>query len=142
MNKEIKCFKYAPDGLIFVGIAEDYDSFSFERSYSGLGQFQIVISPYSSGAKYLVNADIIAVEAGVAGLITNKTEIKNETYTISGVELKGIASKRIVYPPAGQAYLHYREAPETIIKSILTTQITSAAASRKIAGTVADDGIV
>ena len=142
MNKEIKCFEYAPDGLIFVGIAEDYDSFSFERSYSGVGQFQIVISPYSMGAKYLLNADIIAVDAGVAGLITNKTEIKNETYTISGTELKGIASKRIVYPPAGQAYLHYREAPETVVKNILTTQITSASDSRKIAGTVADDGIV
>ena len=33
----IKCFKYAPNGLIFVGIIEDYDSFSFERSYSGIG---------------------------------------------------------------------------------------------------------
>ena len=142
MNKEIKCFKYAPDGLIFVGIAEDYDSFSFERSYSGVGQFQIVISPYSSGAKYLLNADIISADNGVAGLITNKTEIKNETYTISGTELKGIASKRIVYPPVGQAYLHYRDNPENIIANLLKTQITEVSALRKITGQVQQDSIL
>ena len=142
MNNEIKCFSFSQDGLIFKGIVEDYTSFSFERSYTGVGQWQLVISPYSNGVSYLANADIISMGNGIAGIITNKALIKDESYTFTGTELKGIANKRIVYPPDGAAYLHYRDYPENVIASLLTTQITAASDVRKITGTVANDGIV
>lgn len=138
----IKCFKYSPDGLIFCGIAEDYDSFNFERSYANIGNWQCVINAYSEGAQWLLNADIISVGDGIAGLITSKTIVQNDICTISGVELKGIANKRIVYPPNGSAYLHYREAPEIIMANLLTTQITNSADERKIEGTVLRDDII
>lgn len=62
----------------------------------------------------------------------------SHTLTFSGVELKGLTSRRIVIPPAGEAYETFtKSSPEYIIANLLTNQlINPAAANRKIAGTL------
>ena len=138
---EIRCFQYTENGLKLVGVVDDYESFTFERSYSSIGSWSLTISAFSKNVVYLRACDIISAGEGCAGLLTGEVEVRNETYTFSGVELKGIAQKRIVYPPTGQAYLHYRLSPEEVIEKILETQITNAGSDRTIAGTIQRDSI-
>lgn len=138
---EIRCFKYKNGALELVGIVDDYESFTFERSYSAIGSWSLTINAFSKNTVYLQNSDVISAGTGCSGLITASTEVKNETFTFGGVELKGLTQKRIVYPPTAQAYLHYRLSPEEVIEKIIETQITDAEDYRKIAGTIQRDAI-
>ena len=143
--KDIQCFSYNGGAIQLVGIVDDYSSFTFERSYSGIGEWQVVISGYSHNADYFTRADFIKAGEGVAGLITKRTITHNETeytITINGVELKGLAQKRIMTPAGGQADLHDRASPEAVIEGIITTQLLAPSnAKRKIAGAIVRDGI-
>ena len=67
--KDIQCFSYNGGTLLFVGIVDDYSSFTFERSYSGIGEWQVVISGYSHNADYFAYADFI--KAGEALTYSN-----------------------------------------------------------------------
>lgn len=137
----IKCYSYNGGSIRFVGIVEDYTSFTFERSYSGIGEWQIVISGYSQNAQYLRIADFIQAGKGVCGLITKRTETRdgdNWELTFKGVELKGLTQKRIVMPPTNAAYLVYKkQTPEYVIANLLSSQLLNAEDKRKIVGSMA-----
>jgi hypothetical protein len=83
------------------------------------------ISGNTENAKRIKDANFISAGSGVAGLITDFSEEVNEkgiTYTFSGVELKGLASKRIIMPPDGTAYLTYtNKSPEYVMGNIIAT---------------------
>lgn len=148
MTKDIYLYNFFQGIVCFTGVVDDYDSFTFERSYSGIGEWQIVISGYSKNAERLLQAQYIRAGNGVAGLITKHSEVRNETeytITVNGIELKGLAEKRIVIPSAGETHQSYTNtAPELIIKGLLEQQLTNTTDdARLIYGTVEiDDGIM
>lgn len=125
---DIYCYKHAAAGLTLVGVVDDFISFNFTRRYADIGEWQLVLDGESLNAQRVRDADFIRAGQGVAGLVQSIEEGKGEqrTLTLTGVELKALANRRIVEPPAGQAYLHYaRTPPETVIAGLLQTQLIS-----------------
>lgn len=102
----------------------------------------MVISGLTENANRIKNANFISAGDGIAGLITDFAEEVNEkgiTYTFSGVELKGLASKRIIMPPDGSAYLTYtNQSPEYVMANLIASQLINSSAERKFNGSIAD----
>ena len=78
----------------------------------------------------------------MAGLITEFSEDVSEkgvTFTFSGLELKGVAAKRIIMPPEGEPYLVYKKAsPEEVMAGLISTQIVAPAnEDRALNGSIA-----
>ena len=120
-------------------MVDDYTSFVYTRSYSGIGSWQMVLPLSSLNASQVLDADVIAFRQFRAGLITKITKSVtdgNETLTIRGTELKGLVKQRIVIPPDGTAYVTYRQKPHQVVHSLLHSQMTEADANRIIPGTV------
>ena len=101
----------------------------------------MVISGNTENAKRIKNADFISAGNGVAGLITDfKEEVseKGINYTFSGVELKGLAAKRIILPPSDSAYLTYtNKSPEYVMGNLIASQLVNSSDDRKFNGSVA-----
>ena len=143
MNSYIECYSYNGGNLKLIGIVDDFTSFTFERSYSNIGEWQIVISNYSNNAACLKKADFIKAGKGMSGLITKISQVKNDTddtLTVVGVELKGLTEKRIVMPKTGESHLTCKGTPEDVVKYILQWELTSPQDSkRQIAGQIVFD---
>lgn len=124
---DVRFYKYNSKdySLTALGTVDNYSSFMFTRSFVGIGNWKMVISGTTANAQRIKTADMISVTDGVAGLITDFSEEVNEkgiTYTFSGVELKGLATKRIIMPPDGEAFLSYKnKPPEEVIASLIST---------------------
>ena len=124
-----------------VGVIDDYTSFTFLRSYSGVGDWTLVLSAQSPLADLIYDAAYIRVGPKRAGIITKIVDTwtaQEKTITVTGIELKGLASKRLVYPPAGEGYLTFTGAPEAAIAALISSQITNPSdTARQIPGTIA-----
>lgn len=132
--KQIYCYKHSTP-LTLLAVIDDFESFSFERSYSGIGSWQLTLDGTTLNAERIAGMDYIAMGSGVAGLVSKiKTENVDDrkVMTITGVELKGLADFRIIMPPIGQSHLAITGSPEYIMKELLRTQITEAGATRAI----------
>ena len=129
----IKCYK---QGMTMVGILDDFISFTFSRSYSGLGTWDLEVDGNSLNAQRITGMDFIAVSDGVAGLVTRESR-DGDILSFHGVELKGLAYTRIIVPVTGDAYLNYNnKTPEYIIHSLINSQIVNPEnADRKILDT-------
>ena len=139
----IYCYKYGEPKLSLLGVIDDFTSFNFTRSYSGIGEWQLVLDGSSLNAQRVKGMDFISIGDDKAGLVQHyedTIEDGEHTLTFSGVELKGLASRRIVIPPTGEAYETFtKSSPEYVIANLLTNQLLNpAAANRKIAGTLLD----
>ena len=136
---EVFFFKYDDDAhnLIPKAAVDDYVSFVFTRSYSGVGTWQMVLPLTSQNASMILDADVISYNDKCAGLITKITKTvsdSGETLTLIGMELKGLVRQRIVIPPAGSSYVTYRQKPHQIIHSLIRSQLTEANDDRRIPG--------
>lgn len=137
----IYCYKYGEPKLSLLGVIDDFTSFNFTRSYSGIGEWQLVLDGSSLNAQRVKGMDFIYIGEDKAGLVQHyedTIEDGEHTLTFSGVELKGLASRRIVIPPAGEAYETFtKSSPEYVIANLLTNQLLNpTVANRKIAGTL------
>lgn len=135
----IYCYKYGEPKLSLLGVIDDFTSFNFTRSYSGIGEWQLVLDGSSLNAQRVKGMDFISIGEDKAGLVQHyedTIEDGEHTLTFSGVELKGLASRRIVIPPTGEAYETFtKSSPEYVIANLLTNQlINPTVANRKIAG--------
>lgn len=146
--KEIQCYKYnTQTGKVeLVGLVDDYESFIFSRSYAGVGEFSITISGFSNNIKRIEASDIIQIDNRCAGILTEKEDNRDDgvfNITYKGVELKGLAQKRIVMPEKGKTKVSFTKTkPETVIQYLLNTQILNPTdISRTIKGTLHTDGI-
>jgi hypothetical protein len=113
----------------------------FERSYFGIGTWDIKLPMTSKYLTRIRTANMISIGPKRAGIILDRQFEDNDDFyglTISGSELKGITAKRIVMPPAGSAYQSYSQAtPEYVIDQLLTAQLlTTANVNRKVFGTI------
>lgn len=137
----IYCYKYGEPKLSLLGVIDDFTSFNFTRSYSGIGEWQLVLDGSSLNAQRVKGMDFISIGEDKAGLVQHyedTIEDGEHTLTFSGVELKGLASRRIVIPPAGEAYETFtKSSPEYVIANLLTNQLLNPTVeNRKIAGTL------
>ena len=139
----IYCYTYENGRAVLSGVVDDFISCAFTRSYSGIGEWQIVISNYSIGAPILRNAHFIKITDGVCGIVNTSSIVidqEDATTTITGIELKGLASMRIVVPESGKSYQSYtNKAPEYIIAELITKQILEPEdTKRQVCGALAD----
>lgn len=86
--------------------------------------------------------DFISLGENVAGFVQHYEDTINDgvhTVTYTGIELKGLAERRIVIPASGEAYQHYyNKEPEYIIAELLDKQIINPTdTSRRIYGSIA-----
>lgn len=86
--------------------------------------------------------DFISIDDDIAGFVQHYDDSIDDgvhTVTYTGIELKGLAERRIVIPASGEAYQHYyNKEPEYIIAELLNKQILNPADStRRIYGTIA-----
>ena len=137
----IYCYKYGEPKLSLLGVIDDFTSFNFTRSYSGIGEWQLVLDGSSLNAQRVKGMDFISIGEDKAGLVQHyedTIEDGEHTLTFSGVELKGLASRRIVIPPTGEAYETFtKSSPEYVIATLLTNKLLNpTVANRKIAGTL------
>ena len=137
----IYCYKYGEPKLSLLGVIDDFTSFNFTRSYSGIGEWQLVLDGSSLNAQRVKGMDFISIGEDKAGLVQHyedTIEDGEHTLTFSGVELKGLASRRIVIPPTGEAYETFtKSSPEYVIANLLTNQLLNPTVeNRKIAGTL------
>jgi len=137
----IYCYKDAQP-LELLGVVDDFISFSFQRSYSGIGSWQLTLNADSLNAQRIKDMKYIRVSEKVAGYVVKHVEKEEDnahTITYTGYELKVIAARRIIVPPTGYAYLTYSNvAPEYVIARLLDTQlINPTSANREIAGSIA-----
>ena len=129
--------------LNLVGVVEDFIGLKFKRHFTRIGDFEIRLDGNNrTEVGVLSNSTYIKLRDLECGLITNMVETKTEseyTYTFTGQELKGIASKRIVVPPSGaETWKISNRTPEYIMYRLLYDHITNPAnANRQIAGTFA-----
>lgn len=126
---EIKCYKNTPNGLMLVGVVDDYQSFNFTRSYSECGEWQLTLNGSTKNAQLIKEMDYISMGNGVCGVVEQlESNVgSNNTITYKGSELKGITSSRIIMPPAGKAYLTIKKNPALVILDILNSQIADCA---------------
>lgn len=85
--------------------------------------------------------DFISIDTNVAGYVKHyedTIEDGKHTITFNGVELKGIAAKRLIIPDEGTAYQSYtNQSPEYVIGMLLNRQLTSPTdINRRIYGTI------
>lgn len=141
---DIYCYKYddATGALVQKGIIDNFISFTFPRSYTGIGEFQLVIDAYSEMAKRIKDINVISFgKSGKAGIIVKRIEELNTRegkITYIGVQLKGMTSKRLVIPPTGASYLNFTgKSPEYIIANLINSQIINPTnGARAISGTI------
>lgn len=125
----------------FVGIVDDFTDFWFNRSYSGIGDWELHLSGKSNNIQYVEQANFIKFgdkKAGIISYVDKKRDGENYEVVISGVELKGLAQKRIIIPDNGEAYQHYSNcSPEYVVAQLIDKQIINASENRQIIGQIA-----
>lgn len=139
----VKFYDYNPITGVCTPVAnvDDMKYLRFERSYVGIGTWDIKLKMTSKYISRVRQANLISLGPRRAGVITSRACADNDDFfgiTFSGVELKGLTAKRIVLPPAGSAYQSYSGAsPEYVIDQLLLAQLLSPVnANRKIWGTM------
>jgi len=65
----IYCYKYAEPKLNLLGVVDDFVSFNFTRSYSGIGEWQLVLNGSSLNASRIKGMDFISLGENVAGFV-------------------------------------------------------------------------
>jgi len=139
----IRFYQYNPITGVCKPVAyvDDMTYFRFERSFQGIGTWDIKLPMTSKLLPRIRGANMIAYGPRRAGLILSREyEDNDDNYglTISGAELKGMTAKRIVIPPAGSAYQSYSQAaPDYVIEQLLVQQLLLPInANRKVFGTI------
>jgi hypothetical protein len=139
---DIKCYDI---NLNILGIVDDFISFNFQRSYSNIGEWQLVLDANTLNAQRVKNMEVISLTDGVAGLVTQHEENKEEnqhTITYIGIELKGISTLRIIDQFAEEeAYQSYTNvSPEYVIAQIVEKQIINPVnnTNKAVAGSIAN----
>lgn len=86
--------------LSLVGEIGLYQSFQFERSYSGIGKFTLHIDPNAPGAN-LIERDMLLMPVGRSSHcgIVQDIEQGQDKLVVRGVQLKGLVQRRICVPP-------------------------------------------
>lgn len=87
--------------LDVIGIVDEYISCIFTRSWTGVGEWQIVMPNDSNKTQLFREADFIKIHDKACGFIDQEETIvnnDNNTTTFVGKELKGITSLRVLDP--------------------------------------------
>lgn len=122
-----------------TGIIDDFINLSFTQSFTGVGDWQLSIR--EQDLPVIAASCYMKIDTNRSGLITGIEQDRNadgNTITVKGLELKGIAQKRVILPNGNKgSYIIEDEYPSAIIAQIIYDSITNASnANRVIAGTI------
>jgi hypothetical protein len=103
----------------FLGEIDDYESLQFTRRYSKLGEFELHINLNKNLTETLQEDNLIYVGPSKVGVIRHRELSKENTENllIKGYTLKGLLSRRITVPPAGQGYDKIKANAESVLKN-------------------------
>lgn len=108
-----------------VGFIDNFSSSYFERYYTGIGQFQIVIETDNKNIiEVIQESDFVEIN-GNAGVIDSVNYSKGDKFEIqvNGYELKELIARRIVEPKEGYTHIKINGSPESVIAGIIETQL-------------------
>lgn len=124
-----------------LGMIDDFQSMRFTRSYSGIGTWEMSISVYSACMARIRDMDILRIGHKRSGLVTSVRADGQADgscqVTFSGVELKGMAARRIVCPPETESHLTVNAQVEAVMAELIRSQLTEAIGARQIPGIIA-----
>lgn len=114
--------------MTMVAIIHKYSAAYIERSWSGVGKFQIELDPRLTDADELTIDRLVVFGSDLkkCGIITDRKrsfDAGSERLVVSGVELKGILAWRIVTPATGDDAVYATDKAETIIKNLIKNQL-------------------
>jgi len=127
---ELRLYKYHDiensKKLDLIGVVDDCISVVFTRSWAGIGEWHVKMSNHSPHIQWFYEAQFIRFHHFAAGLINKANSIINEeeeTTTFNGVELKGLASLRVIDPREYDKTKY--DYPENLKKYLLEQNISS-----------------
>jgi hypothetical protein len=137
--------------LALIGEVDYYEQAFFTRSLTGYGSFTIVINYNITNAYLFAKGTIVQFGSSVKkiGVIEDiqkgigEDGKGSQTLTITGVQAKGIFTRRIIIPGTGNDYYAQNDNAETVIKSTIADQCgATAPADRKfpLLNVIADSG--
>lgn len=102
----------------FLGEIDDYESLQFTRRSKRAGEFELHINLNKNLTETLQEDNLIYLSPKKVGVIRHReiSRDSSEELVIRGYALNGLLSRRITYPPEGQAYDTIKAPLETVIK--------------------------
>lgn len=131
MNQTIRVLS---PSLELLGEIDDYESLQFIRRFQKPGEFELHINLNKNLTEVLQEDNFIYLSPRKVGVIRYKEISRNddEELVIKGYTLQGILSRRITYPPEGQAYDSIKAPLETVMKHYVISNAISPEDSTRI----------
>ncbi|MFJ7950327.1 siphovirus ReqiPepy6 Gp37-like family protein [Lysinibacillus sp. NPDC096418] len=130
MKKPIRILSLNMD---ILGEIDNYESMFFNRSWHGIGAFELRINRYKKNAHTLIKDNLILVGTDLNKVfIIKHREIEldengkiTENWLIKGYALKSIIAQRITMPPAHTAYDNRSGNAETVMKHYVNNNLVN-----------------
>lgn len=119
-----------------TGVIDEFSAFQYTRSWAGIGDWTLNLNASQKtdidALKAAAYIKIDSIGSGVISKITEDIQSSGKSYKIQGVELKGLAQKRIVLNTEA-----ITDKPCNIIEALLTDNLLNPEnVNRQIAGSI------
>jgi hypothetical protein len=125
---------------------DDYEYLSYDRSFHGVGQFELRINRHKNHVEHLQKRNLILIsnerenETGVVNLSWDTHKVGkilhreigldqsgkiSEQWIIKGIALKGVTYQRITVPPSTTAYDNKQGNAETVMQHYVSNNIVN-----------------
>jgi hypothetical protein len=136
MKKSIRILSSTMDILAEI---DNYESLMFNRSWHGIGQFELRLNRYKKYADTLVKNNLILIGSDLNKVfIVKHREIEldengkiTENWLIKGYALKSIVAQRITTPPIHTAYDNKNGNAESVMKHYINTNLVNPVDSKR-----------
>jgi len=118
---------------------DNYQSLQFERSFYGVGKFELHINMHLPGAESFEKGNLIVLDkqAHKAGIIMSK-EVEldengkaSENFKLTGYSLDGLISRRITVPPAHTSHDRRKGSAELVMKHYVMNNFVNPVDSKR-----------
>ncbi len=112
-------------GFNFLGQIDNYESLILSRSYHGIGNFELHLHESNVYADKLQKENIVYVDEKKAYIILFR-EIDSITgkMVVKGLSLKAYLKRQITFPPEGEPYYQVEGDAETIMKGMVSANLS------------------
>ncbi|MFD0768877.1 siphovirus ReqiPepy6 Gp37-like family protein [Bacillus sp. CGMCC 1.60114] len=122
---------YTPQ-LEKIGEIDNYESLTFERSWSDIGKFELHVPNTAQYATSLFDDMFILIDEKRVGIIINYSINENDIRIVKGFQLKQILGNRIITPPSNTTHDRRYADAETVMKHYVDRHIMYPANSERI----------
>lgn len=112
-------------GFNFLGQIDNYESLILSRSYHGIGNFELHLHESNVYADKLQKENIVYVDEKKAYIILFR-DIDSITgkMIVKGLSLKAYLKRQITFPPEGEPYYQVEGDAETIMKGMVSANLS------------------